>query len=411
MEERRVRCVALAAVRRPADGALLLGIGTDPEKGEQFCRPLGGGVEFGERSEEAVRREFREEIGAEVGALRPLGALENVFTYDGAPGHEVVLAYEASFVDPALYDRPWFPVAKESFPRVARWFRPEHLGPHRVPLYPPGLRERLAPGVPAGPPLRVIAVDWSGAAEGAERSIRLAEASGGRLLRLEDGRTREAVADHLLEEARRGAALLVGFDFAFSTPSWILEKRFLGSGPELWELAAREGEDWLRAPREPFWGRPGARRPQGIPEEFRATEREVPPVRGIRPKSVFQVGGAGAVGTGSIRGMPVLRRLRAGGFSVWPFDPLRLPAAIEIYPRVLTGEVTKSRRGDRERRFEARWPAVDPALRRVAAGSADAFDAAFSALAMDARRAELLSLPPASSRRELLEGRIWIPLR
>ena len=52
-----------------------------------------------------------------------------------------------------------------------------------------------------------------------------------------------------------------------------------------------------------------------IPEAERAAR-----VRGIAPKSVFQIGGAGSVGTASLRGMPVLQRLREAGFAVWPFD-------------------------------------------------------------------------------------------
>ena len=38
----------------------------------------------------------------------------------------------------------------------------------------------------------------------------------------------------------------------------------------------------------------------------------------VRPKSTFQIGGAGAVGTGSLRGMPHLLTLREAGCAVWP---------------------------------------------------------------------------------------------
>jgi len=77
--------------------------GEDPVKAEVFYRPLGGGIEFGETGETAIRREIREEIGAELVNIRPLGALENIFTYDGGPGHEIVLLFDADLLDTEIY--------------------------------------------------------------------------------------------------------------------------------------------------------------------------------------------------------------------------------------------------------------------------------------------------------------------
>ncbi len=75
--------------------------------------------------------------------------------------------------------------------------------------------------------MRIIAIDWSGARQNAGKTIWLAEARDGRLARLENGRDREAIADHLIAEARRDPALVVGFDFAFSLPAWFLDGRGL----------------------------------------------------------------------------------------------------------------------------------------------------------------------------------------
>ena len=59
---KRLRVVGLAVVRRPRDGALLVGLHDLDAAGEPtFCRLLGGGVEFCERSDETVRRELRSE--------------------------------------------------------------------------------------------------------------------------------------------------------------------------------------------------------------------------------------------------------------------------------------------------------------------------------------------------------------
>jgi len=62
----------------------------DPSKGETFYRPLGGGIEFGEHSLDTIYRELMEEIGAEVKDLVYLGTLENIYVFNGIPGHEIV---------------------------------------------------------------------------------------------------------------------------------------------------------------------------------------------------------------------------------------------------------------------------------------------------------------------------------
>ena len=94
--------------------------------------------------------------------------------------------------------------------------------------------------------LRVIAIDWSGAASGAARKIWLAEASDGVITLLECGRDRAVVADYLVFEASRTPDLIVGLDFAFFLPAWFPEGRGLPHGPALWDRAAIEGESWLR---------------------------------------------------------------------------------------------------------------------------------------------------------------------
>lgn len=255
---------------------------------------------------------------------------------------------------------------------------------------------------------RIIAIDWSGALKGSERTIFLAEVADGRVSALEHGRTRDGVTSHLIETARRDPNLIVGIDFAFSLPQWFLQANELATAPELWELATREAERWLEECETPFWGRPGTSRP-ALPEHFRRTDLEVPATNGIRPKSVFQIAGAGTVGTGSLRGMPVLRRLREAGFAVWPFDAPRLPMVIEIYPRILTGEITKSSSEERIAYLSARFPDLDSTFRVKAASSDDAFDALLSAVEMGARVDELLALPLARDDQDLREGRVWVP--
>jgi 8-oxo-dGTP pyrophosphatase MutT (NUDIX family) len=71
-----------------------------------FYRPLGGSVEPGETSKEAIKREILEELGEEIENVKLLGVLEEIFMYEGKPGHEVIFIYDAEFVDKTMYEKP-----------------------------------------------------------------------------------------------------------------------------------------------------------------------------------------------------------------------------------------------------------------------------------------------------------------
>jgi hypothetical protein len=259
--------------------------------------------------------------------------------------------------------------------------------------------------------LRTLAIDWSGRRAGARRAIWLAEARDGTIERLECGRTRDEVAQHVIALADEDPALAVGFDFSFSLPAWFLDERGLQSAGALWDEAIRSGETWLSECAPPFWGRAGVMRPD-LPAHFRQTEADLPSIGGIRAKSTFQVGGAGSVGTGSIRGFPVLARLRAAGFRIWPFhDEPGLPVAVEIYPRMFTGPVVKSRADARRGFIDEHAPELDDRFRTSAIGSEDAFDALCAARAMSRAAAELAALPVVDDAVSRLEGVVWTPQR
>lgn len=163
----------------------------------------------------------------------------------------------------------------------------------------------------------VVAVDWSGAKTGSEDHIWSAHVRHGTLLDLRNGRSRPGVVADLI--ARKEAApegLTVGLDFSFSLPAWFLRQRGHTTVTDLWHAVAAQGEEWLATCDPPFWGRPGRPRPD-LEAHLRQSEAAIK-VGGISTKSPFQIGGAGSVGTGSLRGMPHLLDLRAAGFSIWP---------------------------------------------------------------------------------------------
>lgn len=256
--------------------------------------------------------------------------------------------------------------------------------------------------------VRVIAVDWSGAIGGARRKIWLAESDGISIRRLECGRSRGELIEYLITMSRENPQFVVGLDFAFSLPHWFLRDRGLGSALDLWTLAERESERWLNECAAPFWGRNGIKK-TNVEEEFRRTERDVQAVGGIRPKSVFQINFPGAVGTGSLRGLPFLKQLHDAGFAIWPFDPPGWPVVVEIYPRLLTGLINKSSPADRLQYLTSRGFNLESAMLADAASSEDAFDAAVSAVKMAEEWEQLSRLTPITDPEVRLEGVIWHP--
>lgn len=136
-----IRPVAICIVRRGEE--ILVFEARDETRDLTFYRPLGGGIDFGERSDGAVRRELQEEIGAELADLQLLTILENVFEFEGKASHEIVFVYEATFADPALYDRETFVVTEETGTLPGVWRPLADFDMTSTPLYPDGLLEFL----------------------------------------------------------------------------------------------------------------------------------------------------------------------------------------------------------------------------------------------------------------------------
>ncbi|WP_193194797.1 NUDIX hydrolase [Nostoc sp. MG11] len=96
-----IRLLALGLIR---DGErIFVSEGYDPVKQDTFYRALGGGVEFGETSHVALEREFQEEIQADLTNIRYLGCIENLFTFNGRQGHEIIQLYQCDFAEPKFY--------------------------------------------------------------------------------------------------------------------------------------------------------------------------------------------------------------------------------------------------------------------------------------------------------------------
>jgi hypothetical protein len=219
----------------------------------------------------------------------------------------------------------------------------------------------------------VIAVDWSGARR--PKGIWLAVVRAGRLVESRALRTREEAVQRVLETE---PPVIAGFDFSFGLPAWFALASGCASIEDVWSLAAREGERWLR-PTAPFW-----RDRCDVPAEHRFRRCEL---RYPRAKSVFQLVGNGQVGAGSIRGMPLLARMRGDGVAIWPFAAPAERTVFEIYPSALRPLA----------------PEAGPYR------SNDERDAVCSALVMWDARETVAALKAATDPTTRLEGDVWAP--
>ena len=137
-----IRAKAVCLFRR--DNKVLLSEGVNPEKREDFLIPVGGGVEFGEHSQDAAIRETLEEIGAVAINLRLLGISENIFSFDGKPGHEIVFVYEGDLEDQSLYDMEEIQgIEDNGWKFMCRWVDIKWLREGHVPFYPDGIIDML----------------------------------------------------------------------------------------------------------------------------------------------------------------------------------------------------------------------------------------------------------------------------
>jgi hypothetical protein len=234
----------------------------------------------------------------------------------------------------------------------------------------------------------VVAIDWSGRA-GMEQvhHIRAAVARPDEPINVWADLTRADVVEALC--ALPDDRVVVGFDFSFSYPAWVGQWWRVDSAIELWPIVERDADVWVSECCEPFFGRKGKLRPRGVPL-LRRTEAEFPPA-----KSTFQINGPGAVGLGSLRGMPYLTALRHAGFAVWPFDDAGSRTIVEIYPtalRALVGELD-----------------LEPRVSAATRNNDNTRDAVYSASVMFKHRADFAGLRAATDATTRLEGQVWVP--
>ena len=114
-----IRVLALGIIKKGEQ--TFISQGYDPVKQQTFYRAMGGGVDFGETSKTALQREFQEEIQAELTNIHYLGCTENLFTFNGKQGHEILQIYQCDFVDPKFYQLENLVFAEGERQKTALW--------------------------------------------------------------------------------------------------------------------------------------------------------------------------------------------------------------------------------------------------------------------------------------------------
>ena len=139
-----IRPLAICLFRH--NGKILVSEERDQARDETFYRPLGGGIEFGEHSIETIQRELMEEIGAEAKDLVYLGTLENIFSFNGEAGHEIVQVYDGALKESRLYEQAVISghEADVNLSMKVIWKSLDEFGPGKSILYPEGLLELLS---------------------------------------------------------------------------------------------------------------------------------------------------------------------------------------------------------------------------------------------------------------------------
>lgn len=108
----KMRVLAIAVIKK--DNKVLAIKGYDEKKDEYFYRLPGGGIEFGEKAEQTLHREFMEELGLKIIIKKQLGVSENIFEFNGKKGHEIVIAFEATLENEQM-QKQQFPMIEQEF--------------------------------------------------------------------------------------------------------------------------------------------------------------------------------------------------------------------------------------------------------------------------------------------------------
>ncbi|ASM73254.1 MULTISPECIES: molybdopterin-binding protein [Roseobacteraceae] len=225
----------------------------------------------------------------------------------------------------------------------------------------------------------VIVVDWSGGNDRGAKPVKDAiwacVARAGVTEAPVYLRTRQVaeawIGDLIQAERAAGRRVMVGFDFPFGYPQGFAQAVAGSNDPlTLWDWFVARIEDGPKTnnrfdvagainlalgAKGPFWGNGLQRDVDGLPRtktgyENPFAERRKAEILAKGAFAVWQLSGAGSVGSQALMGLPVLARLRhrfGDDLAVWPFQQLEAGIAlVEVWPSLIAPEIAAQAQAD-----------------------------------------------------------------
>ncbi len=100
--ENRIRPIAISIIKK--NDKILVYQREDDITKKKFYRLVGGCIEFGELSIEAVSREFKEELSLDLTNINLIATFESMFEFNNNRMHEIVYLFSSDFKDKTIYD-------------------------------------------------------------------------------------------------------------------------------------------------------------------------------------------------------------------------------------------------------------------------------------------------------------------
>lgn len=116
----------------------------DPLIKQTYYRPIGGTVEFGEKTIDTLKREIYEETGQTIVNEKLFHISENTFTHNGEKGHEIVFVYTGEFVGNEIYNYEEYWLTESNGEKVrCLWLDKQLFKEKKIKLIPESLVEEI----------------------------------------------------------------------------------------------------------------------------------------------------------------------------------------------------------------------------------------------------------------------------